>query len=120
MKKKSNQNSPATPKKESPKRKRTSPKKPDGSASEKLANRPPIDLPLAEKWYHFNDVMIMLKSTRPVVNRLIKSGLLVTHKWGGTLRINKAYLDWMLQNGKRIYSFLATILMIGSDTLVGM
>ena len=120
MKKKSKQNPPATPKKGSPKRKRPSPKKPDGSASEKLANRPPIDLPLAEKWYLFKEVMVMLELTRPVVNKLIKSGLLVTHKWGGTLRINKAYLDWMLENGKRIFSFLASILTLGSDTLIGM
>ena len=120
MKKKSKQNSLATPKKESPKRKRPSPKKADGSATEKLTNPPPLDLPLAEKWYHFKEVMTMLNLTRPVINGFIKSGLLITHKWGGTLRINKAYLDWMVESGKRVFSFLAAILTLGSDSLVGM
>lgn len=114
----SKQNSPATPKKVSPKRKRPSPKKPDGSASEKLSNRPPLDLPLAEKWYPFKEVMAMLELTRPVINRLIKSGLLITHKWGGTLRINKAYLDWMLENGKRVFSILVFLITMESDCLV--
>lgn len=120
MKEKSKQNSTATTKKVSPKRKRPSPKKADGSATEKLDNPPPPDLPLGENWYLFKDVMIMLKLTRPVIDRLIKSGLLITHKWGGTLRINQAYLDWMVKNGKRIFSLLAPILTLGSDTLVGM
>ena len=120
MKEKSKQTSLATPKKVSPKRKRPSPKKADGSATGKLDNPPPPDLPLAEKWYLFKDVMIMLELTRPVIDRLIKSGLLITHKWGGTLRINKAYFDWMVEKGKRIFSLLAPILIMGSDTLVGM
>ncbi len=120
MKKKPEQNSPAIPKKVYSQRKRPLPKKADGSARQKLANPPPLDLPLSEKWYPFKDVMVMLKLTRPVIDRLIKSGLLITHKWGGTLRINKAYLDWMLENGKRVFSFLAPIITIGSDTLVRM
>jgi hypothetical protein len=115
MEKKSKQNSPAILTKESPQRKRPSPKKADGSAWEKLDNPPPLDLPLAEKWYLFKDVMSMLDLTRPVIDRLIKSGLLI----GNTLRINKAYFDWMIENGKRIFSFLAPILTLGSDCLVG-
>ena len=118
MKKEPKQISLPTTKKVSPKRKRPSPKKADGSATGKLDNPPPPDLPLAEKWYLFKDVMVMLELTRPVVDRLIKSGLLITHKWGGTMRINKAYFDWMVEKGKRVFCLLAPILSLGNDILV--
>ncbi|MEO7047893.1 MAG: hypothetical protein ABI091_21525 [Ferruginibacter sp.] len=70
MEKKSKQNSLATTRNVSPKRKRPFPKKADGSAREKLANPPPFDLPLAEKWYLFKNVITTIKLAVPVIDRL--------------------------------------------------
>ena len=74
----------------------------EGSARAKLKNPPPLDLPLAKEWYYCDEVMTELKVTRDVLNNFINTGLLITHKWGGTMRINKAYLDWMIVNGMRV------------------
>lgn len=119
MKKKDKKNSSATPNNEPPKRKRPSPKKADGSARKKLANPPPLDLPLADKWYQYQDLMMLLDVKRNVLTGYIRSGILISHKWGGTRRINKAYVDWMIKNGQKLYSFLIPVFMVGSDALVG-
>lgn len=118
MEKMSNQSSPATRNNESAKRKRPSRKKPDGSARKKLANPPPLDLPLSDTWYHYHHLMQMFNVKREVIDGYIKSGILISHKWGGTLRINKVYLDWMIDNGKRIFSILVFLFTMQSDCLV--
>ena len=73
---------------------------------ENLKNPPPVDLPLSDTWYHFSDLMEMFKVSRSTIDRYIKSGILLTHKWGGTLRFNKTYVDWMIQNGNRNFSWI--------------
>lgn len=59
----------------------------------------PENLPLDEIWYTFADLMALLKVGRTSIDRYRNMGLLRHHKWGSTLRFNKAYVDWMIQNG---------------------
>jgi hypothetical protein len=101
----------STPQKSSPQKsapqKSVPPKSPpqnkiESSVRAKLKNPPPLDLPLSKEWFYCDEVMTELKVTRDVLNKFIKKGLLITHEWGGTMRINKAYLDWMIVNGMRV------------------
>ena len=90
-------------------------KKPGGADEkankpESLKNLPPADLPLSDTWYHFSDLMEMFKVSRSTIDRYIKLGILLTHKWGGTLRFNKTYVDWMIQNGNRNFSWIIALL----------
>jgi len=68
------------------------------------------DLPLSDTWYHFADLMRILKVSRPTLDRYIKSGMLFKHKWGGTRRFNKSYVDWMIQGNRgKLSWFIALI-----------
>jgi len=77
---------------------------------ENLKIQPPADLPLSDTWYHFSDLMQMFKVSRSTVSRYISKGILLYHKWGGTIRFNKTYVDWMVQNGNRNFSWIIAFL----------
>ena len=77
---------------------------------EKLKNPPPADLPLSDTWYHFADLMGMFKVSRTTLRRYITLGILFKHKWGTTIRFNKTYVDWMVNNGNRNFSWIIAFL----------
>lgn len=78
------------------------------------------DLPLSDTWYHFADLMKMLKVSRPTIDRYIKSGILLKHKWGGSQRFNKSYVDWMIQgNRDKLSWIIAMITYVDSFEIVG-
>jgi len=76
----------------------------------KLKNPPPADLPLSDTWYHFADLMGMFKVSRSTIERYVGSGILFKHKWGTTIRFNKTYVDWMINNGNRNFSWIIALL----------
>jgi|GEM_PF-2732125 len=68
------------------------------------------DLPLSETWFHLADLMDMFKVSRTTIDRYIRTGCLFKHKWGGTLRFNKSYVDWMIQGNRgKLSWFIAMI-----------
>ena len=76
---------------------------------------PPVyvfpDLPLSETWFHFADLMEMFKVSRTTLDRYISTGILFKHKWGGTHRFNKSYVDWMIQGNRGKLSLILSLLM---------
>lgn len=102
-KKTTNAKNKPVPKKPVAKAKKATPKK-------KLKNPPPPDLPLSDTWYHFADLMGMFKVSRTTIRRYVRLGILFKHKWGTTIRFNKTYVDWMVNNGNRNFSWIIAFL----------
>lgn len=81
----------------------------------------PPDLPLTDEWYTVADLMKMFKVERGAVSRYRKSGILRPHKWGGTLRFNKTYVDWMIHNGgNKLLSIICLMAIPDIDWLMDM
>ena len=77
---------------------------------EEVKQLSPDDLPLSDTWYHMDDLITMFKVKRPTIDRYRLMGILRHHKWGGTLRFNKTYVDWMIKNGGRKLSCIVWLL----------
>jgi len=77
---------------------------------EEVKQLSPDDLPLSDTWYHMDDLITMFKVKRPTIDRYRLMGILRHHKWGGTLRFNKTYVDWMIKNGGRKLSCILWLL----------
>jgi hypothetical protein len=74
---------------------------------------PPDDLPLSDTWLYFAEVEQMFKVKPRTINRWCEKGILVKHDWLGTIRFNKAYIDWMIEYGSRKYSWMIAIMLSG-------
>jgi len=72
----------------------------------------PLNLPLSDIWYTFADLMLIIKVKRGVIYSYIRKGILRPHDWGGTIRFNKAYVDWMFENGGKKLSWFGWLIAI--------
>lgn len=70
----------------------------------------PPDLPLSDIWYTFADLTIKINVKRGAIYRYIKKGILRAHYWGGTVRFNKAYVDWMFENGGKKFTWFGWLI----------
>lgn len=75
----------------------------------------PADLPLTDKWFTISELEIMFNVKRGVISRYRQAGILRPHKWGGTLRFNKTYVDWMIQNGGKKFTWLGWLLALTNN-----
>jgi hypothetical protein len=84
--------------------KAASPKNNPPQKKKKFVPLYPLDLPLSDTWYTYSDLIIMIKVERGAIHRYSKRGLLRAHRWGRTVRFNKAYVDWMFENGGKKFT----------------
>jgi hypothetical protein len=127
MAKKPKTTKPAANKKTSPKKtsaqkppakkttgKKTDAAKPTGKTAKITRNKipillPPDDLPLSDVWFYSAEVEQMLKVKSRTINRWCNKGILVKHNWLGTIRFNKAYVDWLIEYGGRRFSWILAL-----------
>jgi hypothetical protein len=72
----------------------------------------PPDLSLSEKWYTYTDLEQIINVKRGVIYGYTRKGILRLHNWGGTVRFNKAYVDWMFENGGKKFTWFGWLLAI--------
>lgn len=70
----------------------------------------PPDLPLSDTWYTYADLILIIKVGRGAIYRYIQMGILRVHAWGGTVRFNKAYVDWMFENGGKKFTWIGWLM----------
>jgi len=75
----------------------------------------PNDLPLQEKWYTNASLQQLMEVSRGTIYSYRRKGLLRTHKWGGTIRFNKAYVDWMMENGGKKLSWFSMLFTLANN-----
>lgn len=89
-------------------------KKATAKKEKKVTDLPPDDLPLSDEWLTIADLVDRFQVKRGVIYRYRIEGILRAHKWGGTVRFNKTYVDWMIQNGGK-FAWLGWLLAVSNN-----
>ena len=70
---------------------------------------PPDDLPLSDIWFFSAELEQMFRVKPRTISRWCDKGILVKHNWLGTIRFNKAYVDWLIEYGRRKFSWILAV-----------
>ena len=71
---------------------------------------PPDDLPLSDKWLYYAELVQTFRVGSKTINRWCGRGLLVKFEWDGTIRFNQAHVDWLIEYGRRKFSWIILFL----------